>query len=354
MVKRRSIFILISILGTALWAQTAQSDPIDRPVAIIKLYESEAITQSQFKNTVKAMEKTINRSITMDEKKQLLDNLINERLIVQAANKDKFTVTDAEINKYIDQTKKAYEQKLGRPMTDDEFKGMVTQTGYTWDMFNNEIKKVLLEQKYIQAKKGNILSNVPEPTDKEIMDYFYKYQSRFVSPEMVRYKQIFINPNQLSTPAEKESAKKKAQAIGREIKAGASFDNYWEVYDETGRIKIGSLINDTLRRDDEQKTGLYGDSFINAVFALKQGEVSDVISSKLGYHIVVVLERYPFKVLGIDELIPPQNTMTVRNYIKTLLSQMKEQEVMQKALEELVAELRKTADIQYFFDYLNW
>jgi peptidyl-prolyl cis-trans isomerase SurA len=349
MKKQLIIFITLASLTGWAWA-----DPIDRPVAMVKLYESDSITQSQFKTTVKTVEKSMNRTMTVDERKSLLDTLVNEKLIVQAATKEKFSVTDAEMNQYKDQTRKAYEQNLGRPMTDDEFKAMVQQTGYTWDTFMLEIRKLLLEQKYIKAKKGTTLANIPVPTDKEVTDYFSKYQSRFISPEMVRFKQIFINPALVATPAEKESAKKKAQSISREIKAGASFDNYWEVYDETGRIKIGSLINGALRRDDDKTEETFGSAFFNSVFSLKQGEVSDVLVSKAGYHVVAIIEKFPFKVLSIDELIPPQNSMTVRNYIKSILTKVKEQEVTAKALEELVTELRKTADIKIFTEYLSW
>ncbi len=349
--RRLFIFICASLLAATA---SAWADPIDKPVAIVKLYETDAISQSQFKVTVATMEKTVGRPMTSDEKMKLLDNLINEKLILQAANKEKILVSDTEVDQYKNQTKKMYEERLGRPMTDDEFKTMIVQTGYQWDTFLAEIKKMLMEQKYIKNHKGNLLSNIPDPTDKEIMDYFYKNQSKFVSPAIVRFKQIYINPNLLSTPAEKASAKKKAEAINREIKAGASFDNYWEVYDDSGRVKIGNLINGSLRRDDEKSIQAFGDDFFSAVFGLKKGEVSGVITSKLGYHIVMVLDKFPPKLLDIDDLIPPQNTMTVRNYIKAILGKANEQEALQKALEQIVTELKRTADIKKFPEYLNW
>jgi hypothetical protein len=58
--------------------------------------------------------------------------------------------------------------------------------------------------------------------------------------------------------------------------------------------------------------------------------------------------------LALDDLIPPQNAMTVRNYIKALLAKVNEQKVIQKALEDLITELKKTADIKIFNEYLSW
>lgn len=349
---KRHVFILIILFLLIL--QGAGAEPIDRPVALVKLHESEAVTQGQLKKMVDMMEKQLKRPVTLDEKKQILDQMVNEKLLLQAANKERITVTDAEVNQFKDQTKQMYEQQLQRQLSDDEFKTIVEQTGYSWSNFLNDLRKGLLAQKYIKTKKGSTIGKAAPPTDKEINEYFFNNQTKFVSPEMVRFKQIIINPALLHTQSEKDSAKKKAQSIVREIKAGKSFDNYWEIFDDTGRVKIGSMSPGILRRDDEKMKTAIGPEFFNAVFSMKAGEVSDLITSKVGYHIVLVLEKIPFKVLSLDDLIPPQNAMTVRNYIKALLGKVKEQEVIQQALNDLINELKRSADIKIFTEYLSW
>jgi parvulin-like peptidyl-prolyl isomerase len=349
---KRYVFLLCILF--LLLIQGVGADPIDRPVALIKLHESEAVTQGQLKKMVALMEKQLNRTVTLDEKKQILDQMINEKLLLQAANKERISVTDTEVDQFKEQTKQMYVQQLGRQLSDDEFKTLVEQSGYTWDNFIKDLRKGLLAQKYIKAKKSSSFDKVPGPTDKEVTDYFFNNQTKFVSPEMVRFKQIFINPALLATAADKENAKKKAQSIVREIKAGKSFDNYWEIFDDSGRVKIGSMTPGLLRRDDQKTKDAFGADFFNAVFSMKTGEISEVVSSKLGYHIVLVLEKIPFKVLGIDDLIPPQNAMTVRNYIKALLGKSKEQEAVQQALNDLIQELKRTADIKIFNEYLSW
>jgi len=338
--------------GVVLFSVSAQ--PIDRTVATVKLYESEVISQSQLRRTVETMEKQVKRALTLEEKKQILDQLINERLLIQAANKEKIFVTESEINNLKDQTKALYEQQLGKPMTNEEFKAYVEKTGYSWDAFLKELQKGLLAQKYVKNKKASQLANIGQPTDKEITDYYTANQHLFVSREMVRIKQIYINPNQLPTPAEKEQARKKALAIQKELKAGGSFDNYWEIYDDTGRIKIGGLMTTVLRRGDEPFVEAYGKEYIDAVFALNPGTISELITSKAGYHIVTVVEKIPFKVLSLDDLIPPANALTVRNYIRQLLAKLKEQEALQQALNEVVNDLRKLAEIKVYNENLVW
>lgn len=343
------LLLILVVGGSALWAQ-----PIDRPVAMVKLYESEAISQTQFKRTVASMEKQMGRALGLEEKKQLLDQLVNEKLLIQAANKERVTVTESDITLLKDQTKRLYEQQLGKQLSDQEFQELIQNTGYTWDAFLSELRKGLLAQKYIKLKKGGTLESIPQPSDQEVSDYYTTNQHLFVSPEMVRFKQIFINPSVLATQTEKDQAKKKAQTILRELRAGKSFDNYWEVYDDTGRIKIGAMSPGILRRDDSKTKEAFGNEFYDALFSLAPGSVSEVVASKVGYHIITVLEKIPFKVLGLDDLIPPQNAMTVRNYIKAALAKSKEQEAVQKALNELVAELRRIAELKIFEENLTW
>lgn len=352
--SKRNLAVLTALClhWVVLFSVTAQ--PIDRPVATLKLYESEVISQSQFRRTVETMEKQAKRPLSLDEKKQILDQLINERLLVQAALKEKIVVTDSEINNLKEQTKALYEQQLGKPMTDEEFKTYVEKTGYNWDAFLKELQKGLLAQKYVKNKKAAQLANIAQPSDKEVSDYYTANQHLFISREMVRIKQIYINPNLLATPSEKEQARKKALAILRELKAGASFDNYWEIYDDTGRIKIGGLITTILRRGDQPPIDAYGKEYVDAVFALNQGAISDLITSKAGYHIVSVVEKIPFKVLNLDDLIPPANALTVRNYIRQLLAKLKEQDSLQQALNEVVSDLRKLAEIKVYNENLVW
>jgi len=343
------LFLAVMLAAAGLFAQ-----PIDRPVATVKYTESEVVSQSQFKQTVETLEQQYNRKLTIDEKKTLLDSLVAEILIIQAARKERITVADSEVQALQENYRKMYEQQYNKTLTEADFHALIEKTGYTWDSFTRELRKGLLARKYVMAKKGADLERVTPPSDKEVEDYYFVNQAKFVSPEMVRFKQIFINPNILSTQADKDAARKRAQAIVQEIKAGASFDNYWEVFDATGRVKIGSYMPGILRRDDANTRTAYGPELFDTIFTLKPNVVSDLITSKVGFHIVMVLEKIPFKVLALDDMIPPQNAMTVRSYIKSMLGQQKEQETVQKVLSDLVAELRRQAEVKIFEENLTW
>jgi parvulin-like peptidyl-prolyl isomerase len=202
--------------------------------------------------------------------------------------------------------------------------------------------------------KRNYFDSVSEPTNGEIEDYYNSNRDKFFSPEMIRFKHIFINLQVLEPDQEKRVAKKKAEEIVQKLKKDASFDDYWEIYDETGQKKIGTMVPALLRRDDDSSKKIFGADFINQLFRLEENKVSDVLTSNVGYHIVLILEKLPFKTLALDDTIPPQNAMTVKSYIKTYLTQLKQAQALEKAIDEATADLRRDAEIKIWEENLSW
>ena len=88
-----------------------------------------------------------------------------------------------------------------------------------------------------------------------------------------------------------------------------------------------------------------GQSFFDAAFALDVGETSGVVESNTGYHILKVLVYSEEKFLGLDDVISPNNPMTIRQYITNELgSDIKEGNYV-KAVNSLVEDLRKSATV---------
>ena len=84
-IKRMSLgFLLFFLLAAAIPAQQADLQPI----AMVKLDKNEPITLAQLKTRVAAYEKELGTSMTPQQRQEVLDTLINERLVVQAAEKE--------------------------------------------------------------------------------------------------------------------------------------------------------------------------------------------------------------------------------------------------------------------------
>ncbi|HVO39156.1 MAG TPA: peptidyl-prolyl cis-trans isomerase, partial [Spirochaetia bacterium] len=103
-----------------------------------------------------------------------------------------------------------------------------------------------------------------------------------------------------------------------------------------------------------QRIQLFGKDFFDDVFKLKQGDTSGVIQSNLGYHIVQVVSRSDARLLGIEDKIPPLYQLTLREYIRQNLTAQRQNDAVSAALNLIVADLKKQAEVKVFDDNLTW
>jgi hypothetical protein len=121
--KRNFLLMLFALVAAAL--VSAQTDL--QSVALVTLTKTEPITVKQLKAEVQKIEAQTRKTLSIDERKQILDVMINERLALQAAERDKITVSDAEINQQLQQARASMAQSLGRQPTDAEFESAIKQ-----------------------------------------------------------------------------------------------------------------------------------------------------------------------------------------------------------------------------------
>ena len=243
---------------------------------------------------------------------------------------------------------------LNRELTEQEFKQLLQQSGLTWEEYVDQLKKALLQQKYVMEKKRALFEKIARPSESEIEDFYQANKTAFVAPDMVRFKHIYIDTRNLTSADEKNKARSRAEEIARELQNGAAFDDLVVKYsdDKNSRYKGGDF--GYLRRDDQARRQLLGKDFFEAPFKMNVGEISGVLQSNIGFHIIRVTEKIPFRLLSLDDPIPPQNNSTVRDQISAQLLQQKQAEFYQQALLDLLDELKKKAEIRIFEENLSW
>jgi parvulin-like peptidyl-prolyl isomerase len=346
--KRLYVTVLLCALGGL--AAFAQSDL--QPVAIVNLSRSEPITVKQLRTEVELRERSASRALTADERRQILDVMINERLAIQAAERDRIAVSENEINQQIQQLRANLVQAIGRQPTDAEFAIAVrNETGLEVSAFREQLRRTLIVNKYLQAKKGNILESLRDPTEAEIQDTFNQARSDFVRPDTVRFSMIQVNYG--PDAASKNRARELADRLFREINSDpAKFD---EVVLRAQAPNSGYQAGDGgfLPRNLEAQQ-VVGADFINTAFSLRQGEVSRLMEGRVGYQIIKITETYAMKILDIDDIFQMGTRVTVRDYIGTVLLQQRQQEVLAQASQELVTELRVGNTFQVFEQNLVW
>jgi parvulin-like peptidyl-prolyl isomerase len=346
--KRFTLFALFSLFS-AVWC-FAQADL--QPAAIVNLTKSEPITVKQLRTEVERMEKSARRPLNDKERREVLDSMINERLAIQAAEKDKITISESEVNQQINQMRNQMAQSIGRQPTDAEFATAIkNETGLELAAFRDQARRQLLTQKYLMSKKQSVFENIKTPTDADITGAYNLTKAQFVRPDTVRFSMIQVEYG--PDAASKTKAKNLADSLVREI--GSSPSKFDEVVLRGQSPNSGYLAGDAgyLPRNMEAAQ-VVGPDFITTAFNLKQGEVSKLMEGLRGYQIIKVTETYSQKNLELDDIFQLGTRITVRNYIGNSMLQERQMEALTKATQELVSELRAGKTFQIFERNLNW
>ena len=347
--------ILCAALFCALVPLVA-AQVLDKPAATVRLNKTESISVTTLQKTATAMEAQAKRALTQDERKQLLDAMIGNTLIIQAAARDNIVVSDIEMKGAIAEYQRQMGQmaNLGRNMTDAELQQYVKSNGITYGAFQKQLRDQQTVIDYVRKKKPAVFDTARTATAQEIQDYYDTNKSNFFMNDMVTLKHIFVDTRQLTSKDDRDKAAKHADDILKELKGGAAFGDLVMKYSEDTKSKYNGGLFNTFFRSDQQNRQFFGTTFYDGIFKLKKGDTSGVMQSNLGYHIVQVTERLDARLLTLDDKVPPQNQMTVREAINASLVSQRQADSYKTALQDIVVDLKKQAEIKIFDDNLNW
>jgi len=344
--KRLCVVATIFLLGIG----TLSAQILDRPVAIVKLTETVNIGQRELKQQASLLSQQLGRDLTAANRKELLDAKIAEVLIDQAAKRKNIRVTQEEVDRAIAQQR----QSLAPGATADQFKQMVEQqSGMTWDRFTEQIKQRLIQEKYVMQSKKDVFDGVKQPTDQEVQSFYDENATQFTNPAMVRFQHIFVDTRNASSD-EKAQKRQFAEELYQEIKSGSkTFQEVADAAVDNPKYSAGDF--GFLARQDQRSQSLLGKEFIDNVFSIDKGSLSrGVLESKVGFHIVKVTDKRAARILGLNDPVLPGQSVTVRDQIRNYLVSNSQQKAFQKALGEVVKELKSEAEIKIFDENLNW
>ena len=127
----KKIIAVLSVLVLTTLALFAQSADMTQ-IAVVKLNKNEFITLKQLKARCLISEKEVGRNLTVDERKEVLDTLIKETLMVQAAAKAGINISDSAVDQYFIQY---MSQLFGVSLTEKEME----------EVFKKQYGKVLMK-----------------------------------------------------------------------------------------------------------------------------------------------------------------------------------------------------------------
>jgi len=345
---KRIIFILLGLFI----ALPCFSQADLQPAATVNLTKTEVITVRQLRTEVQRMEKSTGKTLNKTERLQVLDVIINEKLAIQAAERDRIMVTENEVNQQLDQLKNVLAQQLGRKPTDAEFaQALMNESGLDVTAFKDQLRRQLIVQKYLMSKKGDLINSVKMPTEQDIQNEYTLLKGELVRPETVRCSmiQVAYGPD----AASRAKAKTFAETLVKEINNDpAKFD---EVAQRSVAPNSGYQAGDAgyLPRNQEARN-LVGQTFMDTAFSLKQGQVSKLIEGQQGFQIIKVTENYAGKQLELSDILQFGTRITVRDYIGQGLLNQRQQAVLKQASEEIVKDLRSGKTFKVFEENINW
>jgi peptidyl-prolyl cis-trans isomerase SurA len=248
---------------------------LDRIVAVV---DNEIILQSEldFQASVFASQRQLNVD-TPGLKKQILNSMIEEKLIYAQAELDSITVTDDEINQRIDYQINAFTQQYGSIANIEKMYGMSIDK--IKRELRDDVRKSLMTQRLQEKNFGKV-----DATRREVEDFYETYKDSIGTiPEKLNLFHIFQNPK--AGEKLKKQFRDKALALLDSIKAGKDFAELARKYsDDPGSASQGGDLGFV-------KKGVFYPEFEEAAFKLNVGEISGVVESPIGFHIIQLLER---------------------------------------------------------------
>ncbi|MFH0764447.1 MAG: peptidylprolyl isomerase [Candidatus Omnitrophota bacterium] len=274
--------ILAMILATAC---LSRGEVVDKIAIVVN---DEIITESEITRSLQPVYEKYRVLYSHDKlfakleeaKQKIIQQFIDDRLILSEAKKLNVEVDEQEVDKRIDDLIK----RLGSRAA---FERTLSEQRITLRDLKTRYREQLMTRKLIDQEVGSRITITPI----DITNYYNENTDEFSQPEEIKLKNILIS---VKNDADSKKAAKLARDISKRLKEGCDFAGLAKVYSagpgaseggDMGYVKKGDLMPEIEK----------------AVFNLKTGETSDIIQTKLGYHIFMVEEKKPARTLTISE-----------------------------------------------------
>lgn len=301
------------------WSLTSLSQTlIDRIVAVV---DREIITESELQERMNfiALQNRLDPS-TPGLKKQVLDAMINEKLILAQARIDSIEIKEDEVTRTLEMQIQNLVRQLGSEQRLEQLYGKTIAR--IKREYRDEVRNQLLVQRVRQQREEKI-----SVTRREVEEFYTAYKDSLPPvPEEYTISHIVLYPKPDS--AAEVRTQQFLQAILDSIRAGGDFAEYARRYSTDVTASGGGDLGWAKRGD-------YVREFEEAVFSLKEGEVSNVIKTQFGYHIVQLIERRGESVHARHILVRIENNPTTDSAVVAQLRELKQRVLAGESFAEL-------------------
>lgn len=300
---------------------SAQAEVVDRVVAVVN---DEVITLSELNRAfdpfrAKVMESyggADREKVLAENRLALLNQMIDTILIEQQSRKAGIVITEEELMHSIQ------DMLRRRKISQEDFQKVLDQEGTTQEEYKKGVRSQLMRIRLLQREIKSRVS----VSDEEIGAYYRKHRQSYEGKETVRIRQILLLLPKEKDPAETAKVRADAEAIHRSLLNGEPFELLSARHSQgsaaAGGGDIGYIEKGMILHEVEE-----------VAFGLPLNQISGVIESSVGFHIIQVTDRRGAGIKDIE---------SVREEIREKI----DQEKMEKRFDEWIDTLRKKSHIE--------
>lgn len=301
-------------------APAAKAEVVSTAPSVVARVNNVTIMSTDLKRAVKVIMSGKRGLVLSPEQQKEMDQLalqqlISAELLYQAGQKLEIKNLDLQVEEKYNQGKSRFAKE---------------------EDYTKALKELDLDDKAVRdyTRRDLIISNFIEQTimpkvkvsEEESKKFYNDNPDKFTRPESVKASHILIGVDQKATADEKKSAKEKAEKLLKEVKGGADF---------AAVAKANSTCPSSQQGGD---LGFFGKGqmvpqFEEAAFALKPGEISNVVETQFGYHIIKLTEKKAADKVDFKEAQP-----RIDDYLKN--------QKIGAAVNDFLTEAKKTAKIE--------
>ena len=247
-------------------------------------------------------------------RREVLDRLIDQEILWQAAQEHELTADSAEVDEALQLARAQFTSELN-------FKTRLATEGFTIETYREHIRQMLSGRKYLTSVTSNI-----GVSDADIHDFYAANPDKFQLPEAVRARHILLKLTAQADEETRSAVYDKAGSLMERLAAGEDFAAIAIEESQDSSAAQGGDLGYFPR-------GKMVEPFEDAVFALEAGELSGIVESPFGLHIIMLEDHQAAQTVP-EEL--------AKERITEHLLQVKSQQLVTKE----ISDLRTAASIE--------
>lgn len=314
---RYGLAVCLLPLSTTVWGQSAGAVATVNGVSIA-VAEFERRVQEHMRDSKISITAIRNPSAYKRIEREVLDRLIEEELLVQEAGRHNVVASDEQVEAAMTTVRKRFPSV-------EKFQLRLEMNGWSEEEYRQRVKRDVT----MRLLAEQVLLTGVAVTDSEVHDYYVGNSRAMRRPVEVRARHILVKLPIDARADEYAAARKRIEAILDRVRAGADFAELAKTDSEDSTADAGGDL------------GFFGpdkmvEPFEKAAFALQPGQISEVVRTPFGFHIIKVEERRG------GEQIPEAE---IREALRAYLLGIKRQQVVH----EEIYRLRNAAQIEIFW-----